>query len=329
MTAARLAGIAGIALGVALDAALGDPEHHHPVAGLGILASRLETVLHRDSRLAGAAHQTLVVGGVLGLGVALETGTRWTARRHGPVAGALLRTATTAVVVWTCLGGRSLAREAERVHERLVAGDLDGARRQVGRLVGRRTAELDADEVARACVESVAENAADAVVATLVCTAVGGAPAALVHRAANTLDAMVGHRTPRHARFGWAAARTDDVLGWLPARVTVAATALLAGPRAPVVLRTVRRDAPAHPSPNAGPVEAAAAAALGVRLGGRNDYEGDVQDRGVLGDGRPVTADDIPRAVALLRRTTLVTLGGAVVATLARDLLRRPARRRR
>ncbi len=219
-------------------------------------------------------------------------------------AGAAGRLLPRPFVVWAVLGGRSLRREALRLAALLEAGDLAGARALAPALVGRDPSELDAGELARAVVESVAENTSDAVVASAFWFAAGGAPAAAAHRAANTLDAMVGHRSERYREFGWAAARLDDAVNWLPARLT----ALLAVAAAPTVggspqtaLRTLRRDGGAHPSPNAGRAEAAFAGALGVRLGGANRYGGRLEQRPFLGDGRPPGVGDIARAVKLSR----------------------------
>ena len=215
------------------------------------------------------------------------------------VAGRMLprNDVVSAVVTWAVLGGTTLDREAAAVEHHLLAGDLLRARTQVARLVGRDTSTLDLSGVARAVIESVAENTSDAVVAPLVWGAVAGVPGLLVYRAANTLDAMIGHRSTRYEQFGWAAARVDDVLNLPGARLTaLLATALGGDPRAS--LSTWRRDASAHPSPNAGPVEASFAGALGVRLGGTNVYGEQVEDRARMGDG-DVTAADIDRAVLL------------------------------
>ena len=211
------------------------------------------------------------------------------------------------------------------VHDLLAADDLAGARHRSRSLVGRDTSQAGPDEMARAVVESLAENQSDAVAATLVWGAAFGAPGVVLHRCANTLDAMIGHRTERLEQFGWAAARFDDVLNAVPARVSVLATAIscvVAGEPSRVrdVVRAVRRDAPVHPSPNAGPVEAAAAGALGVRLGGTNVYAGRTEHRGELGDGRAVDVTDIPRAVRLTRRVGRTVL---VLALGARLLARR------
>ena len=236
-----------------------------------------------------------------------------------------LRFVTTAAATWAVLGGRSLGREAEAVRGHLADDDLPAARHRLTHLVGRDPDALDEGEISRAVVESVAENTSDAVVAPLLAGAVAGVPGLLVYRAANTLDAMVGHRGERYARFGRASARLDDLLNLVPARVS----ALLAAALAPVVggdtwyaLDVWRRDASYHPSPNAGPVEAAFAGALGVRLGGVNTYRDRVEDRHTLGDGRAVEADDIARSVRLAELVGVAALGIAAVISA------RPSRQR-
>ncbi|MGH3312220.1 MAG: CobD/CbiB family cobalamin biosynthesis protein, partial [Streptomyces sp.] len=190
----------------------------------------------------------------------------------------------------------------------LDAGDVAGARRLLPQLCGRDPEALDADGIARAVVESVAENTSDAVVGALVWDALAGVPGMAGFRAVNTLDAMVGHRSPRHRHFGWAAARLDDVAGWPGARLT-AVLAALAGPCPAGAVRAWRMDAHRHPSPNAGPVEAAFAGALDLRLGGTLAYGGRVERRPVLNaSGRAVRTEDIARAVRLSRRVGLLAL---------------------
>ncbi len=299
----------GLLLGYAADRLLGDPERLHPVAGFGAVAATLERRLYADSRARGVAHTGLLVGGAILLGATAE---RLALR---PVA----RTFVTAAATWAVLGGRSLEREAVAVLAHLEAGDLPAARQRLTHLVGRDTSGLDASAVARAVIESVAENTSDAVVAPLVWGAVAGVPGLLGYRAANTLDAMVGHRSPRYERYGWASARFDDLVNLPGARLT-GMVVLVADPgRAADAWRTWRRDATSHPSPNAGVVEAVFAAALGVRLGGRNVYGTGpgrrVEHRAVLGDGRASEPEDVPRAVRLARRVGLgATAAAAVVA---------------
>ena len=305
-------GAVGLALGYLADTLLGDPRTWHPVAGFGRLATWLERRTYADARLAGVCHALLLAGGTIGLGALAE---RFGARR--PMTTILL----TGLATWTVLGGRSLRRAAAGVAEPLASGDLPAARTRVRHLVGRDVAELSESEVARATVESVAENTSDAVVAPLLWGAGLGVPGLLGYRAVNTLDAMIGHRSPRYERFGWAAARLDDLANWVPARasgLTAALAARLVGGSPPHVLRVVRRDAGQHPSPNAGVVEAAFAAALGIRLGGRNSYCGQVSERGMLGDGPAAGAGDIPRANRLAGAVELFALALAVLLRCAR-----------
>ncbi|MEP9365444.1 cobalamin biosynthesis protein [Nocardioides sp. CN2-186] len=295
---------AGLLLGYAADRLLGDPRRFHPVAGFGTVAGALERRLYADSRPRGVVHAAVLVGGAVTLGAMAE-------RRSVVV---------TALATWAVLGGRSLEREALAVHAHLAAGDLLAARERLTHLVGRDTSELDECEVARAVVESVAENTSDAVVAPLLWGAVAGVPGLLGYRAANTLDAMVGHHNDRYERYGWASARLDDLVN-LPASRLSAALALAVSPgRASEGWRAWRRDAAAHPSPNAGVVEAAFAGVLGVRLGGVNRYYGDrVEHRALIGAGRAVRPEDVARATSLARRVgTAAAVTTAVLALRSR-----------
>jgi adenosylcobinamide-phosphate synthase len=302
-----LARAAGLAAGFAADRLLGDPRRWHPVAGFGVLAAGLERRVYADRRTRGVLHAAVLVGGAAALGGTAE---RFTARRP------LLRAFVTALATWAVLGGRSLEREALAVHRHVAESDLAAARQRLTHLVGRDTAALPESEIARAVVESVAENTSDAVVAPLAWGALAGVPGLLAYRAANTLDAMTGHHSARYERFGWAAARLDDVLNLPGSRLTGLLTAVCAPATArdtPGALAAWRRDARRHPSPNAGVAEAAFAGALGVRLGGTNTYGGRVEHRAVLGDGRAATPADITRAVRLARR---VGAAAALVTTI-------------
>lgn len=295
----------GAALGLLGDVLLGDPRRGHPVAVFGRAAGAVERVLWRDHRGWGAVYTGVCVGGAVALGAGAQR-----ALRRSPAASVAL----TAAATWAVVGGTSLRREARVVARRLEAGDVEGARARLPHLCGRDPQRLDADGIARAVVESVAENTSDAVVGALVWGAVGGVPGLLGFRAVNTLDAMVGHKSPRHRRFGWASARLDDVAGWPGARLT-AVLAAVAGDDPRGAVRAWRRDAHRHPSPNAGPVEASFAGALGVRLGGTLSYGGRVEHRPVLnGDGRAVRVGDVERAVRLSRRVGLLALGVTVAA---------------
>ncbi|WP_326808888.1 cobalamin biosynthesis protein [Streptomyces sp. NBC_01186] len=303
----------GAALGFAADALFGDPRRGHPVAAFGRAAGAAERLMWRDDRATGALYTALCAGGATVFGGALA-GVGRSARRVGRAEEAIsgLRGAApvvvTALATWTALGGTGLAREARAVGSALESGDLELARELLPALCGRDPQELDAAAVARAVVESVAENTSDAVVGALVWGALAGVPGLTGFRAVNTLDAMVGHRSRRHRRFGWASARLDDVAGWPGARLT-AALAALAGPDPRGAVRAWRTDAHRHPSPNAGPVEASFAGALGLRLGGTLSYGGRTEHRPVLNSpGRTVRAADIGRAVRLSRRVGLLAL---------------------
>jgi adenosylcobinamide-phosphate synthase len=295
----------GAAAGLLGDQLLGDPRRGHPVAVFGRAAGAVERALWRDHRGWGALHALVCAGGAVALGAVAASAVR--SSRTASVA-------LTAAATWSVVGGTSLAREARAVGRALDAGDVEAARARLPHLCGRDPEALDPDGIARAVVESVAENTSDAVVGALVWGAVGGVPGLLGFRAVNTLDAMVGHKSPRYRRYGWACARLDDLAGWPGARLT-AVLATLAGGDPRGAVRAWRADAGKHPSPNAGPVEASFAGALGVRLGGTLAYGGRVEHRPVLnGGGRPVAVPDIERAVRLSKRVGLLALGVSVAA---------------
>jgi adenosylcobinamide-phosphate synthase len=303
----------GAAAGLVGDLLLGDPRRGHPVAAFGRAAGAVERVLWRDHRGWGALHTALCAGAAAGAAALLARGVR------GRSAASV---ALTAAATWAVVGGTSLGREARAIGGALAAGDVDVARERLPHLCGRDPQALDEQQIARAVVESVAENTSDAVVGALVWGALAGVPGLVGFRAVNTLDAMVGHKSVKYRRFGWASARLDDVVGRPGARLT-AALAVLAGGDARGAVRAWRDDANKHPSPNAGPVEAAFAGALGVRLGGTLSYGGRVEHRPVLnGSGRPVEFGDIERAVRLSRRIGWLTLATCAAGRLAGRALR-------
>ena len=277
------------AAGIVADRILGEPPSAvHPVVAFGRVMRAVERAVYGDARAPGVTHAAVGVGVGLAAGVAVGS---------------------TGVATYVAVGGKALADAAEAVAVALDAGDVDGARALLPALVGRDPAELDDAGVARAVVESVAENTVDAVVAPALWGAVLGAPGALGYRAVNTLDAMVGHRSPRHHRFGWASARLDDAAGWVPARVTAGLVAAVRPRAARAVWTAVRTQAPAHPSPNSGVAEAAFAAALGLSLGGENRYGDRVEVRPPLGTGRPPAPADIAPALALSRDVSFALAG--------------------
>jgi adenosylcobinamide-phosphate synthase len=296
--------------GVALDAVFGDPRRGHPVAGFGRFAMAVQQRTYADSRRAGAVFAGLCVGLPVTVAMLAQRATR-----ERPV----LRVALVAGTTWAVLGGRSLRREGAYLAGALERGDIAAARARLPHLCGRDPSGLSEPELARATVESIAENSSDAEVAPLIWGALAGLPGLVGYRAINTLDAMVGHRSPRYARFGTASARLDDVANLVPSRVTAGLTALAAPLVGGVPSRSVRvwrRDGGAHPSPNSGQCEAAFAGALGVRLGGVNVYAGRTERRPELGDGPP------PRVVDIRRAGRLSAAVGLAAATLA-VLLRR------
>ncbi len=306
----------GLLLGVAADAVLKDPARLHPVAGFGRLASSAERGIYADNRRAGLAYSGVLVGGAVVIGSGLE---RFAGRYPW------LQISTTALATWAVVGGASLAAEGGTMARALDRGDLDAARARLPHLCGRDAGRLDTAGLTRASVESIAENTSDAVVAPLVWGALAGAPGLLAYRAANTLDAMVGNRSQRYRRFGWSAARLDDAANLLPSRLTAAlavACAPVAGGSATAAWQVWRRDAGAHPSPNAGQVEAAFAGALGIRLGGPTIYPHGSEQRPVLGHGPTPAPIDLARSITLSRAVGATAAALCAVAALCRSDVR-------
>ena len=288
----------------------------HPVTWIGGLIGELDRALNRDAaawrirRLAGVVALVIIVV-MVGL-IALVIERELFRLPFGIVIAALAAS--------TLLAQRSLHRHVADVATALETGDLDAARSAVSHIVGRDTAPLDAAGVARAAIESLAENFSDAVVAPVLWLAIAGLPGVAVYKAINTADSMIGHRTERHAAFGWAAARLDDLLNLpasrLAALLLIAAAALKSRAAAVAAWNTVWFDAPRHRSPNAGYPEAAMAGALGLSLAGPRDYGGVHVDDAVMGGGRwNASAADIRRALALYRAADAILI--AVLGVLA------------
>ena len=297
------------AAGLLADRLLGEPPSEvHPVAAFGTVMTHVERALYRDNRRAGVAYA--VVGTAIGAG-----------------AGLVMRRRSAAVAL--AAAGRELRRAAARVRDSLLRDDLDDARANVSALVGRDPSELDASGVSAAVIESLAENSVDAVVAPTMWALAAGAPGALGYRAVNTMDAMVGHHSPRYEHFGWAAARLDDIANYIPARAAACLVATVRPRRARAVWRAVRTQAVAHPSPNAGVAEAAFAAALGCELGGPLRYGDRPEIRPRLGWGPRPQPTDITRAIALANHVELALLVAAACADEPPWRLSIGARRRR
>lgn len=267
------------------------------MAWFGIAMQGIERRLWCDARMPGVVHAAA--------GVAL-----------GAASGALL--GSVPAVVALTVAGRELRRVAAGIEQHVVAGDLQAARAALPALVGRDPRALDASGISAAVIESLAENTVDAVVAPAFWGLVAGAPGAAAYRAVNTMDAMVGHRGERYGRYGWAAARLDDLANLVPARLYAVLVALARPGRAGDVVRLVRRDAAAHPSPNAGVAETAMAAVLGRELGGPLRYGIRAEDRPRLGEGPRPDPGDIDRAVQAGDRAEL-TLGTVLVLVWALD----------
>lgn len=297
--------------GVALDRLLGEPKRWHPLAGFGALANVVERAFNRGHsglwrRVAGLLAWALLV---LPWVVLAFVGKRYD----------FIGWLVDVMLLYFALGGRSLALHAERVAADLAAADLPAARQHVGWIVSRDTSALDETGVAKACVESTLENGNDAVIGALFWFALFGGAGALFFRLANTLDAMWGYKSERFLRFGWAAARIDDVLNYLPARLTALAYTLCGGSfeNSRRALACWRQQARQWESPNAGPVMATGAGSLGLQLGGAAIYQGRVEERPLLGEGRPPRGDDIARGLTLVRRSTALWLALYVCIGLA------------
>lgn len=304
-------------LAFALDMAVGDPRWlPHPVRGIGLLAAGLEKLTRRLiawQRLAGIVTAILVIGLAGAAGWAIV---RFLGQWH-PLAGDI---AAVLIIYWA-IAPRDLADHALPVYRALRAGDIECARAKVAMLVGRDVKNLDEKEVSRATVESVAESTIDGVTAPLFWAAVAGPAGAIAYRAANTLDSMFGHKDEKYIRFGWASARLDDLANLIPARLTgpfVALAALLTGRRPWNCLKILARDRRKHESPNSGYGEAAFAGALGVRLGGRNYYDGLPADRPFIGETIVELAPThIVKAVAIMFLTAGLFLAACIAGRMA------------
>ncbi|WP_338033136.1 adenosylcobinamide-phosphate synthase CbiB [Dechloromonas hankyongensis] len=281
---------------VLLDRLLGEPRRFHPLVGFGRLAAAVEQRLNQRRLPAGLFAWALVVLPFVALAFYL--------RSFAPFV-------VDVVLLYFALGAQSLYEHAEAIAQPLQEGRLDEARQRVGWIVSRDTSALDESGVAKAGMESVLENGNDAIFGTLFWFALLGGPGALLFRLANTLDAMWGYRTERYNLFGRPAARVDDALNWLPARLTALTYALLGHTRQ--ALTCWRTQAPGWESPNAGPVMASGAGSLGVQLGGAAIYHGEEEIRPPLGTGPAPAAADLGRAIRLIRRSLWLWLAAFFV----------------
>ena len=297
------------ALALTLDRILGEPARWHPLVGFGRVVTAIERQFNThparpwQSILKGSAALLLVTLPILGVAVWLSM-----------LLDGFWLLITQAIVLWLALSLRGLSEHGLAVAEPLHSGDLATAREQVSRIVSRQASVLDERGVAAAATESMLENGADAVFASLFWFLIGGIPGVVLHRLVNTLDAMWGYRSPQFLYFGRPAARLDDILGWLPARLT-ALTYTLLGQRT-LALECWRRQAPQWDSPNAGPVMAAGAGALNVRLGGPSPYPSGIKQRPILGGTPAASARSIEAAINLVRHGVWLWLGVILLVTL-------------
>ncbi len=301
-----------LVIGFGLDLLLGDPQGWpHPVAAIGKLISVLERSLRRAFPVSPKGER--LAGGVLWLitvsvSAAVPILILWGCHAVSP----WLRLAVESVMCWQILAVRSLRTESMKVHAALAGGDVERARRAVSMIVGRDTARLDAAGIARAAVETVAENTSDGVVAPMVFLALGGAPLGFFYKAVNTMDSMLGYVEPPYRHIGLVPARMDDVMNYLPARLSALLMLAAGGGRGMDVRRgwrIFRRDRYNHASPNSAQTESVCAGLLGLRLAGDAWYHGALHKKPYIGDPvREVEPEDIPRACRLLYGTAFLSL---------------------
>jgi len=311
-----------VCLALALDLAFGDPPTRlHPVGWLGRFIASAEKTLRRVPGLGESAAGVVLATVTVVLAVTTAVAISLAAHAVNIVAGTL----TDAVLIWLAIAARGLAEEGRAVARHLGAGDILAAQARVARVVARRTDALDASGVARAAVESMGENVVDGVIAPILWGALLGPAGAWLHKAASTLDSMVGYRNDRYRHLGTCSARLDDALAWIPARVALAVVpvaAALTGLDAAGALRVGLRDRLSHASPNAAHGEAAFAGALGVAMGGPTEYADGIHERAVIGAGmRPAAASDAASAASLVTACAIVAAGASAVALTMAALL--------
>ncbi len=289
-------------LALLLDWRLGESKHWHPLVGFGNLAYRLEAMLNSHNasmynKLAGIIAWTLAVLPLTALAVALELNLQ---------NNAWLSLLVSALILYVAIGWQSLMDHAQRIYRPLKQGNLPAARQALSYIVSRDTNQLNESQIASAATESVLENGADAVFGAIFWFLIAGIPGVVLYRLCNTLDAMWGYKNPRFIAFGWCAARMDDVLNLIPARLTALSYTL--GGKSTVAWRSWRRQAGNWKSPNAGPVMAAGAGALHISLGGDAPYHGTMQARPQLGEGPLADAESISQACQLVHKSLLMWL---------------------
>lgn len=296
-----------LTLAYVLDLLIGDPPHWpHPVRWIGNGIACLEKHLNkgRVRKLKG----TMMVITIIAIVFVATSLIIWACRSIHPFLGIVAE----GIIIFTTIARRNLQEHALDVYGPLREGNLPEARRMLARIVGRDTEQLDEGEIVRGTVETVAENTSDGVTAPLFWGFIGGAPLAMVYRAINTCDSMVGYKNERYSEFGWASARLDDVINWIPSRLTGFLILLMNKPKKISRKRAWQilfRDAKRHPSPNSGWLEASVAAILGVQLGGINYYKGQISKRAKMGEPLvPLQKQHIPLTNGIMTRTSVMFL---------------------
>lgn len=282
---------------VLLDFWLGEPKKYHPLVFFGDLSHKIENILQRP-HVFSVGQRTVgliaVVIMVLPISLLVYRVCQWE----------WVNTILSPVILYFCIAAKSLKQHALNVYQALDVGDVELAKQQVGMIVSRETEKMTESDIQKATVESVLENGADAIFAPIFWFVIGGAPAALLYRLSNTLDAMWGYKNPRFIYFGWAAARFDDVLNWIPARLTALSYALLG--QTSQAFKCWRTQAHLLDSPNAGPVMTSGAGALGVSLGGAAWYHGKLKDKITFGVEASSSHHDIVRANRLINHSLIL-----------------------
>lgn len=273
-----------VAAALCLDEVLGEPRRFHPLNGFGLWANWLEAQLNRGTRLFGVLALGLALSPLLLLSPVFDTLGIW----------------ADVLVLYLCIGYKSLREHVNTVKEALLSADINTARAKLGLIVSRDTQELSADECAQANIETLLENSLDTIFASIFWFLIGGATAVLLHRWVNTLDALWGYKNARFKYFGWAAAHLDDVLNFIPARI-LALLMLIVGNSKQAVY-CWRNQAKHCASPNAGVVICTGAGALGIRLSERANYQGVWHKKSTMGVGEGATAFDIPKAMELIAK---------------------------
>ena len=299
--------LVAITIAYIIDMIVGDPpDWPHPVRWIGTMITFFEKRWNKGNskRWKGVAMLLFILLFVFSIALAFVLAGYWV---H-PFVGILVES----IFISTTIAQKSLKAASLEVYQPLIEGDLAEARKKLSYIVGRDTESLDEGEIARGAIETVAENTSDGVTAPMFWALIGGAPLAIVYRAANTCDSMVGHKNARFKEFGWASARWDDVMNWIPSRLT--GMFMLIGNRPGSMSyqkawTILLRDAKKHPSPNSGWGEAAVAAILGIQLGGINFYKGIVSNRAKMGDSlQQIQAEQILKANVILTKTVLLFL---------------------